>query len=107
MRHSEYPHAGENTERRLLAALCSPAVAGEMRATIIDQLAAHKFVDASHAIVFEAIAKIPRAPAEHIRETLSAQVTRMGFPDLDVESILELPPPSPQEIRTLLQQLSR
>ena len=94
-------------ERRLLSALCATALAPEMRALILERLSAHTFANRDHEIICQALAKIPLAPAEHIRETLSARLTRLGFPDIDVEPILEFSPPSPDTITALLEQLDR
>lgn len=93
-------------ERWLLAALCSPAFDQQKRAEILDRLATHKFAEPEHETIFRALVKMPRATYEHIRETLAARLTRLGFPDVDVEPILDLVPPSPEKIKTLLQQLS-
>jgi hypothetical protein len=92
-------------ERRLLAALCSPALDRKTRAAILEQLAVHKFAHPDHEIIFQALVKMPRANGEHIRETLGARLTRLGFPDVDVQWIFELAPPSPREISALLRQL--
>jgi hypothetical protein len=94
-------------ERRLLSALCATALDREMRAHILERLSAHTFANRDHEIIFQALAKMPLAPAEHIRETLSARLTRLGFPDIDVEPILEFSPPLPDTITALLQQLDR
>ena len=94
-------------ERRLLSALCATALDSEMRALILERLSAHTFANRDHEIIFQALAKIPLAPAEHIRETLSARLTRLGFPDIDVEPILGVSPPSSDTITALLQQLDR
>jgi hypothetical protein len=94
-------------ERRLLSALCATALDPEMRALILERLSAHTFANPDHEIIFQALAKIPLAPAGHIRETLSARLTRLGFPDIDVEPILGFSPPSPDTITALLQQLDR
>jgi len=94
-------------ERRLLSALCAATLDREMRALILERLSAHTFANRDHEIVFQALATIPLAPTEHIRETLSARLTRLGFPDIDVEPILEFSPPPPDTITALLQQLDR
>lgn len=93
-------------ERWLLAALCSPALNHRKRAEILDRLATHKFAEPEHETIFRALVKMPRATSEHIRETLAARLTRLGFPDVDIEPIFDLAPPSPEKIKTLLQQLS-
>jgi hypothetical protein len=92
-------------ERQLLVALCFTQLDSETRATVLERLAAHAFANPDHEIIFQAIAKMPRAPGKHIRETLSARLARMGFPDIDVEPIFEFSPPSPEQIKSLLQQL--
>jgi hypothetical protein len=106
MREAERLPSAE-IERRLLSALCATTLGREMRALILERLSAHTFANPDHEIIFQALAKIPLAPAAHIRETLSARLTRLGFPDIDVEPIFEFSPPPPNTITALLQQLDR
>jgi len=94
-------------ERRLLAALCASALDHQTRARILERLSAHTFANRDHEIIFQALAKMPPATAEHIRETLSARLTRLGFPDIDVEPIFEFSPPPPDTITGLLEKLDR
>jgi len=94
-------------ERQLLAALCSPALDPATRAGILAGLRAHKFADPDYDMIFRALKNIPSAAIEHIRETLGARLTRLGFPDIDVHPILEMELPSPEKISLLLQQLGR
>jgi hypothetical protein len=94
-------------ERQLLAALCSPALDPATRLGILAGLRAHKFTNPDHDVILGALENLPRAAIEHIRETLSARLTRLGFPDIDVDPILELEPPSAEKINLLLQQLGR
>jgi len=93
-------------ERRLLAALCSPGPDDETRARVFARLASHKFAVADHETIFRALLKMQSAPPRHIRETLGASLTRLGFPDIDVEPFFESEPPSAQEIAALLNRLS-
>ena len=94
-------------ERKLLAALCSPALDYPTRAAILDALRAYTFANPDHDVIFRALAKMPAAASEHIRETLGARLTRLGFPDIDVNSIFELEPPPTEKINLLLRQLGR
>jgi hypothetical protein len=94
-------------ERQLLAALCYPALDRATRAGIIAALRAYTFADPDHDVIFRVLAKIPLAAVEHIRETLGARLTRLGFPDIDVKPLLELGPPSAEKINLLLRQLGR
>jgi hypothetical protein len=50
---------------------------------------------------------MPPASTEHIRETLGARLTRLGFPDIDVEPIFQAESPSAEKITALLRQLNR
>lgn len=106
MREAEHLPSSE-IERRLLAALCAASLDRLTRALILERLSAHTFANRDHEIIFQALAKMPPATAEHIRETLSARLTRLGFPDIDVEPILEFSPPPLDTITALLQQLDR
>lgn len=102
-RHSQPPVI--EIERQLLAALCSPALDVQMRAKILDSLSTYEFAYPDHNVIFRALAKMPRATPEHIRETLSARLTRLGFPDIDVDPIFEREPPPAEKINMLLRQL--
>jgi hypothetical protein len=103
----QHPLPIAEIERSLLAALCAPALDRQRRAEILDCLAAHTFAEPDYETIFRALENMPRATPEHIRETLSARLTRLGFPDIDVERILAVASPSAEKIKTLLQQLSR
>ena len=92
-------------ERSLLAALCGP-LDHKTRSEILNRLAAHAFASPDHEVIFRALVKMPRASAEHIRETLYARLTRLGFPDIDLEPILKLEPPPKEKIEALLRALS-
>lgn len=94
-------------ERQLLAALCSPALDQATRAGILATLRAYKFANPDHDVIFLALEKMPSATSEHLRETLSARLTRLGFPDIDVHPIFDIEPPSTEQIKLLLQQLGR
>lgn len=94
-------------ERQLLAALCSAVLDRRKRVQILERLRSHAFADPDHAVIFQALANMPTAGARHIRETLAARVTRLGFPDIDVNPILEIESPSVEKIDALLLRLER
>lgn len=104
---ADHNRSASEIERRLLAALCASSPGDPTRALLFARLASHQFAAADHETIFRALLKMPGAPARHIRETLGASVTRLGFPDIDVDQILSLEPPSPQEIAGLLDRLAR
>jgi hypothetical protein len=77
-------------ERKLFRALFSepPAHSSSVRdenarAAIVARLLAHRWQDPEHRVVFEALRSLPGRHAAELREQLPAQVTRMGFPDVD------------------------
>jgi hypothetical protein len=107
MDETQHPLPISEIERSLLAALCAPELGHRKRAEILDCLAAHTFAEPDYETIFRALVNMPRATSEHIRETLSARLTRLGFPDIDVERILGVAPPSAEKIEMLLQQLGR
>lgn len=107
MDEGERQQATAGIELQLLAALCSSTIHLQMRAEILERLARHTFARVDHEMIFRALEKMPQAKPEHIRETLGARVTRLGFPDIDVHQLFELAPRSIEEIRMLLQQLER
>ncbi len=78
-------------ESRILRALCTGQSAFAApgthhvsgRATILTQLRAHRWQVPEHRVVFEALTLLPGRPSTELREQLPAQVTRMGFPDVN------------------------
>lgn len=106
-KRTERPQAVTEVERQLLAALCSPALDAQMHAKILGCLSTHTFANPDYDVIFQALAQMPRATPEHIRETLGARVTRLGFPDIDVDAIFDGERPSAQKIDALLRQLGR
>jgi len=104
LKKKDQPSAGD-VERRLLAALCSPLIDSKTRADMLGRLANHKFATPDHETIFRALSQMPLASAGQIRETLGARVTRLGFPDIDVEPIFEAEAPTVAEVQTLLRQL--
>ncbi|HLH05607.1 MAG TPA: hypothetical protein VKW78_00070 [Terriglobales bacterium] len=107
MDESETNIGAAEIERRLLRAVCSPLVDGDTRTKILNRLARHRFENPDHETIFRVLNQIPRASAEHIRQTLGARVTRLGFPDIEVEWIFEFEAPSSNEIQILLERLDR
>jgi len=75
-------------EREILRMLCDPRgeADGKSREQAVLRLQAHRWRDAEHRIVFEAVAKLPGRNATELRRQLPAQATRMGFPDVQWET---------------------
>ena len=76
-------------ERQLLAALCQGSLDDESREELLRRLEKHVFAMPDHEVVFDALRKLPAMKAERMREALAATVTRMGFPDVDLNLFFE------------------
>lgn len=75
-------------EREILRMLCDPheQTGAKSRKQAVLKLLAHRWHDAEHRIVFEAVAKLPGQDAAALRRQLPAQATRMGFPEVHWEA---------------------
>jgi hypothetical protein len=82
-------------ERLVLRALCTRLVEEAEWIEIDRKLAGYCWQEPDHAVIYKAIVRARRGDPRHWRTQLPAQTTRMGFPDLDWESILEGSPPEP------------
>jgi hypothetical protein len=75
----------EDRERMYLALLCQGLLSDGPRAELEDLLAHHSWESADHRAVFEALAGWYAVPGA-IRAGLPARLTRLGFPDTDIEA---------------------
>jgi len=97
--------AGANTERKLLAALCEPTLDAETRATIVGRLKTYRFIEPDHEVLYRALSGIPPIDWPHAKQQLTQAVTRLGFPDVDIDWLFIEPPATEGEIRELLERL--
>jgi DnaB-like helicase N terminal domain len=92
-------------ERKLLAALCQSGVSAEARAEILRLLKLHAFAEPDYQVIFRALAAMPTTGSSDTRQALTQAVTRMGFPDLDLDGLFEEYSPAADEIAGLLDRL--
>jgi hypothetical protein len=71
-------------ERELLAALCQYGQDDPLRKQILELLPFYNWQSGDHRAVYDALALWKAEPAE-IQTGIAAQLTRIGFPDIDVE----------------------
>lgn len=69
-------------ERSLLRSLCVPQKSPSLVQSIIAQLQNYVWLAEENRVVFRALARLRGRELEHIRESLPAVSTRMGFPDV-------------------------
>jgi hypothetical protein len=67
------------SERIVLAALCQGVTAGPHK------LRAQDFREPEHQVLFDALSRLNAQRVTITRESLLAILTRMGFPEMDVE----------------------
>ena len=88
-------------ERQLLAALCQNSLDADTRAEVLRRLARCVFADPEHEVIFRALTKLPEHDPERGRIELGVRVTRMGFPDFDLEPFFNVAPPDTSEVAAL------
>jgi hypothetical protein len=84
-------------ELALLRWLCVSATSDDSRNRVLSALPGHKWRDADHAIVFDALRRVPDRDKRPLREQLPAIATRMGFPDIAWEDYFVVTAPAPEE----------
>jgi hypothetical protein len=77
-------HQALTLELEILRSLCSVQVSAPSRDIILRSLAHHAWHDPEHRVVFEALRRIRSSTPSAVRDELPATVTRMGFPDVDL-----------------------
>jgi hypothetical protein len=97
--------AASRIEQALLAALCQPSLKPEDRTAILQRLENHHFVDPDHEVVYRAIVAPSTAQQKNLRGALIQMVTRMGFPDIEIDGYFSAEMPSGNELQELLSQL--
>jgi hypothetical protein len=85
-------HPSENVatlERQVLRGLCAGIGAPNDWDQLASRLSGHRWQDPDHQVVYEALRAIKSCEPKTRREELPAQVTRMGFPDVDCSTYFE------------------
>jgi hypothetical protein len=70
-------------ERDILRQLCAGQIESKRWRRALNRLSAYEWKDPDHKVVFDALRAIKSDEALTRRQELPAQVTRMGFPDVD------------------------
>jgi hypothetical protein len=71
-------------ERQVLRALSAGIGTPAVWIQLADHLSGHRWQDPDHKVVYEALRAIRSCDPKVRRDELPAQITRMGFPDLDL-----------------------
>ena len=76
----------EEVERLLLGALCAGPLTPQDRSDTLLSLAGYNWIGPDHRVIYEALRRSRQPESAALREHIVAEITRLGFPDIDVES---------------------
>ncbi len=77
-----------NDDLRLLRALCQADDTGVLRRAC-DVLQRYPWSDGEHRVIFESCARLARFNAPITPNLLAAQLTREGFPEVELDALFE------------------
>jgi replicative DNA helicase len=89
--------SGIDEDRRILRALCQTEDAGERRRAC-EILENRRWTEPEHRIIFEACARLTRFGAGISAAALAVQLTRAGFPEVDLDDLFEPLPQAAAEL---------
>ncbi len=95
----------EGLELFVLRGLCAYPGGDEGYAKCVAGLASYSWRDAEHRVVYEALVRIRFLPQALRRAELPAEVTRMGFPDVDCSAYSEGKAIAPEKLSELINQI--
>jgi hypothetical protein len=88
-------------ERRLLAAVCQNTLDAAARFDVMQRLAECALADPEHEVIFRALTRMPAGDPERTRIDLGVRMTRMGFPDFDLDPFFNIAPADATELPAL------
>lgn len=89
MSSTDSPIFASQIERDILRFLCSTDIDSDDWKRFLARLGAHEWRDPEHKVIYDALGSIRSADPKTRRDELPAQVTRMGFPDVDFEKYFD------------------
>jgi len=92
----------EDVEHALLSGLCCGAVSLTERDAVLGKLAAYGWRQNDHRVIFEALRRSRHTDARALREYLVAEITRLGFPDIDVAPFFQAAAAQAPDVEKLL-----
>src|ERR1700758_480104 len=75
----------KEVERLVLAALCTGPLSLDDRSEALRSLANYNWILPDHRVIYEALRRSRQRNSPALREHIVAEITRLGFPDIDVE----------------------
>jgi hypothetical protein len=75
----------EEVERLLLGALCTGPLSPEDRSDILRSIADYNWIHLDHSVIYEALRRSCHRELPALREHIVSEITRLGFPDIEVD----------------------
>ena len=75
----------EEVERLLLGALCASPLSPEDRGGILRSIADYRWIHPDHRVIYEALRRSRQRESSALREHIVSEITRLGFPDMEVD----------------------
>ena len=75
----------KEVERLALAALCTGPLSLDDRSEALRSLANYNWILPDHRVIYAALQRSRQRNSRALREHIVAEITRLGFPDIDVE----------------------
>jgi hypothetical protein len=72
-------------ERRMLGALCMGPLSLDDRSEALRSLANYDWILPDHRVIYEVLRRSRQRNSAALREHIVAEITRLGFPDIEVE----------------------
>lgn len=72
-------------ESRVLSALCAGLLSLDDRSEALRKLANYNWILPDHRVIYEALRRSRHLDSAALREHISAEITRLGFPDIGIE----------------------
>ena len=72
-------------ERSMLGALCMGPLSLDDRSEALRSLANYDWILPDHRVIYEVLRRSRQRNSAALRENIVAEITRLGFPDIDVE----------------------
>ena len=94
----------QHLEIRILHLLCTH-ISGDVLTSGLATLSAYAWRNPEHRVVFETVQRISCLPPALRRHELAAEVTRMGFPDVDCSAYFEENTDAPEGLAELIQRV--
>jgi len=92
-------------ELALLRALCADPAA--LSAKAWQDISAYRFSDPLHQVVFDALRRAKEASPTAVHAALLAELTRQGFPDVELDSFLSDGAAMPNDLMDTVRRLLR